>query len=558
MIIKIPDSISAKITLAIVLISAFFYSISFPQLLLSKKYMLNYMLESLLTSHYYNISYRLQSSLTEENIKNIDNNFIQMIDDFLDEYKKGTDLDIALYVFNKGMPVEIAATVNFTATNMVNYLDLDKVPLNCQIKEIFMERKQLYACAMALKASDGHIIGFIVESVNSQRFKESFYIDLSYQLIFVAIVLVISIGVGRMVALNIGRPTEILTAAIKQLSQGKYDTVIPFTEQDNEMGKVAKAVVVFKEHIKKSQELALLTQREQEERDQRRHIMEQTIKVFNKEVENEINTVSNSSVKVHNIIEKMVNIAEELKNMSVQATEASDNASSNVQIVAKAAEVLVSSINEIGEQALNASNTTKDAVSSINKTNLVVQELSSAAGRIGDIISIISTIAEQTNLLALNATIEAARAGEAGKGFAVVASEVKTLANQTAKATEEIKNQIANIQNSASDAVDAMKNTDKTISVINEISIEVSNSVKEETETMQDIFNNIINAVDNARMASQNVKYVMEASNNAGDAASALFTASEVMYRNAESLGKIIKKFSADIQDTHSLNDTKA
>lgn len=558
MIIKIPDNISAKITLAIVLISAFFYSISFPQLILSKKYMLNSMLESLLTSHYYNIVYRLQPTFTEGNLKNVNNDFINMIDDFLEEYKKGTNINIAIYIFNKGMPIEIASTVNFTATNMVNYLDLKKVPETCQIKEMIIERRQVYACAIGLKDVNNNIIGFIIESIDGKKFKESFYIDLSYQLIFVAVVLVISIGVGRMIAINIGRPNEILTAAIKQLSQGKYDTLIPFTDKDNEIGNVARAMVVFKEHIKKSQELALLTQREQEEREQRRHIMEQTIKKFNKEVENEITTVYGSSVKVHNIIEKMVNIAKDLKSISIEAASASDSASGNVQVVAKAAEILVSSINEIGEQALNASNITKDAVSSINKTNQVVHELSSAAGKIGDIISIISSIAEQTNLLALNATIEAARAGEAGKGFAVVASEVKTLASQTAKATEEIKNQIINIQNSANDAVEAMQNTDKTISVINEISIEVSNSVEEETETMQDIFNNIINAVDNARMASQNVKYVMDASNNAGEAASALFTASEVMYKNSESLGRIIKKFSADIQDTHSINDTKA
>ncbi|MFV9875366.1 MAG: methyl-accepting chemotaxis protein [Rickettsiales endosymbiont of Dermacentor nuttalli] len=516
------------------------------------------MLENLLTSHYYNISYRLKPSFTENNLKNIDNSFIEMIDDFLDEYKRGANLDIALYIFTKNMPVEIASTTNFTATSMVNYLGLNKVPLNCQIREIIVEQKRVYACAIAIKDVDNNVIGFIIESIDGKKFKESFYVDLSYQLIFISIVLLVSIGVGRMIALSIGKPTETLTQAIKQLAQGKYDTIIPFTDKDNEVGNVARAIVVFKEHIKKSQELSLLTQRDQEEREQRRHIMEQIIEVFNKEVENEINTVSDSSIKVHNIIEKMVNIAEELKNMSLQATQASDNTSSNVQIVAKSAEVLVSSINEIGEQALNASNTTKDAVSSINKTNLVVQELSSAAGRIGDIISIISNIAEQTNLLALNATIEAARAGEAGKGFAVVASEVKTLANQTAKATEEIKNQIVNIQNSANDAVEAMQNTDNTISIINEISIEVSNSVKEETETMQNIFNNIINAVDNARMASQHVKYVMDASNNAGEAASALFMASEVMYKNAESLGKIIKQFSADIQDTHSLNDSKS
>jgi methyl-accepting chemotaxis protein len=173
------------------------------------------------------------------------------------------------------------------------------------------------------------------------------------------------------------------------------------------------------------------------------------------------------------------------------AAAATTQTASNMQAVASGAEELAASVSEISRQAADALSISTKAVEQANETNAIVSGLAQAAQKIGDVVKLINNIAEQTNLLALNATIEAARAGEAGRGFAVVASEVKSLATQTSKATDEISGQIAEVQNSTASAVAVIEAIGQTISRINEISAAIAASVEEQTSVTQNISENM-------------------------------------------------------------------
>jgi murein DD-endopeptidase MepM/ murein hydrolase activator NlpD len=176
-----------------------------------------------------------------------------------------------------------------------------------------------------------------------------------------------------------------------------------------------------------------------------------------------------------------------------------------VQTVAAAAEELNASIAEIGRQVQSASTMAGGAVQQAEKTNQQVQGLAEAAQKIGDVVKLISDIAAQTNLLALNATIEAARAGDAGKGFAVVASEVKNLATQTAKATEEISQQIASIQAATGEAVGAIQGIGKTIVEINQVASSIAAAVEEQNASTREIARNVQETSAGTQEVSSNI-----------------------------------------------------
>ncbi|CAN5302206.1 PAS domain-containing methyl-accepting chemotaxis protein [soil metagenome] len=193
------------------------------------------------------------------------------------------------------------------------------------------------------------------------------------------------------------------------------------------------------------------------------------------------------------------------------AVSASTQTSSNMQAVASGAEELAASVSEISRQASDALNISLQAVQQANETSAIVSGLAIAAQKIGDVVKLINNIAEQTNLLALNATIEAARAGEAGRGFAVVASEVKSLATQTAKATDEISAQIAEVQGTTTSAVNVIEAITQTISRINEISAAIAASVEEQASVTQSISANMQVAAKGVTDINSNMNDIADA-----------------------------------------------
>jgi PAS domain S-box len=197
-----------------------------------------------------------------------------------------------------------------------------------------------------------------------------------------------------------------------------------------------------------------------------------------------------------------------VNHQAASAASASTQTSSNVQAVASGSEELAASVEEISRQVARALAISTKAVDEAQKTNAIVSGLSSAAQRIGDVVELINTIAAQTNLLALNATIEAARAGEAGKGFAVVAAEVKNLATQTSKATEEIGAQIGAVQSTTTDAVGAIEMIASTIGQINDISASIASAVEEQSAVTRDMSANMHTAAHGVDAVTQNMREI--------------------------------------------------
>lgn len=215
---------------------------------------------------------------------------------------------------------------------------------------------------------------------------------------------------------------------------------------------------------------------------------------------------------------------------SVEAAGASEKASENVQAVASGTEELAASVGEISQQVASALEISVEAVGQANHTNSIVSGLADAGQKIGEVIELINSIAEQTNLLALNATIEAARAGEAGKGFAVVASEVKNLATQTSKATDEIGAHITGVQNSTGEAVTALEVITTTISKINEISTAIATAVEEQSAVTNEISANM-------QMAAQGVETINDSMSDIATSAQEANDATERVAESSRSLG---------------------
>ena len=221
----------------------------------------------------------------------------------------------------------------------------------------------------------------------------------------------------------------------------------------------------------------------------------------------------------------------------------SEAASTNVGSVAAATEEMTGSVNEIARQVQESSKIAAEAVEQTGKTDARIAELSVAASRIGDVVKLITAIAEQTNLLALNATIEAARAGEAGRGFAVVASEVKQLATQTAKATDEIGAQISSMQAATQESVTAIKEISGTIGRMSDIATLIAAAVEEQGAATQEISRNVAQAAHGTAQVATNITDVSRGANDTGMASSRVLSSAQALSRESGRLKSEVEKF---------------
>jgi len=229
--------------------------------------------------------------------------------------------------------------------------------------------------------------------------------------------------------------------------------------------------------------------------------------------------VGRSAGAMEQTAEAMTTIAATTTARTRDAADATDRVTHDVHAVAAASEELAASIGEIGRQVATAAAVAQDAVDQARSTDLIMRELAAAAEKIGEVVNLITAIAGQTNLLALNATIEAARAGEAGKGFAVVASEVKNLATQTAKATDEIGQQVAGVQNSTSQAVSAIQAITAVIGQIDGIASSIATAVEEQGAATREIARTVEGVARETQRAAENVGVVERAAAESGDVA---------------------------------------
>jgi methyl-accepting chemotaxis protein len=256
-----------------------------------------------------------------------------------------------------------------------------------------------------------------------------------------------------------------------------------------------------------------------------------------------ITSLSSASSQLESTARALSDNAGNTTRLASVVASASEDASNNVQSVASATEELASSVREISTQVQESNRIAASAVKQADETDARINALSQAANRIGDVIKLITSVAEQTNLLALNATIEAARAGEAGRGFAVVAQEVKALASQTAKATDEIGVQIAGMQTATQEAVGSIKMISSTIGKISEITTAISAAIEEQGAATQEISGNIQRTANGTSQVAGTIAEVSHGANQTGAASSQLLSSARQLSESTTSLQAEIDGF---------------
>ncbi len=338
-----------------------------------------------------------------------------------------------------------------------------------------------------------------------------------------AAVVVLGVVLGLLVVLlmrTVSRPLSHLQHAMSTLAGGNLTVNIPYTDRGDEIALMARSLEVFRDTARDAREADQRLARERAEgAEARRRTLIALADDFEQTVGEVVDRLIGSSKDMRNVAIVMRRTAEETDKVSHSAAAASEETSANVQTVAAAAEQLSTSSHEIGHQVSRSRNVVQRAITDTEQTGTIVQGLASAAGRIGEVVKLITMIASQTNLLALNATIEAARAGEAGKGFAVVAGEVKSLANQTAKATEEITSQISAIQEATGNVVHAIEDISKTINAISEISTSIASAVEEQDAATSEIARSVQQVAAGTQNVSVSITKVMNAAVTTGEQA---------------------------------------
>lgn len=364
--------------------------------------------------------------------------------------------------------------------------------------------------------------------------------------------LVLALGIGSfgtfMIRGRVVRPVQILTEVMGNLARGLWDTHVPFGEQGDEIGRMARAVGVFKENGIANERMQAERAEAQAERERRQTRIDDLIRVFDAGITETLEEVSGAAGDMHTTANSMSSIAESTSERATAVAAATEEASTNVATVAAASEELSASIEEIARQVTQSSEVASLAVGFAGETDAQMKVLSGAVEKIGDVVKLISEIAGQTNLLALNATIEAARAGDAGKGFAVVASEVKALATQTAKATGDISAQIEAVQSATATSVGSIGQIARVIGQVNEIATAISAAVQQQSAATQEIARNIEQAARGTTEVSDNVGGVNMAANETGQAAQQVLGASSRLSSQADMLSRNITAFLSDIR----------
>ncbi|MBB4266668.1 methyl-accepting chemotaxis protein [Roseospira visakhapatnamensis] len=307
----------------------------------------------------------------------------------------------------------------------------------------------------------------------------------------------------------LSRPLRAMTATMERLAHDDLDVEVPGRTRKDEIGDMADAVQVFKENGIKLKRMA--AEQDALHRRNARKVKTEMMALTNaldEEVNSAITIVQRQADTMRDAAVRMNEAVNQTGERASAASTASHESAASVDAVAAAAEEMTTSIAEISRQVSSASDIAHRAVQEAETTNDRIQGLAKAANQIGEVVNLISDIAKQTNLLALNATIEAARAGEAGRGFAVVANEVKVLANQTAKATEDIANQVGTMQAATREAVDAIQGIVAVISEMNEITTAVSAAVEEQTASTGEISQNAQQAARSTQDSSDNIAEV--------------------------------------------------
>jgi methyl-accepting chemotaxis protein len=363
------------------------------------------------------------------------------------------------------------------------------------------------------------------------------------------VVVLILIGATVFSMLNIARPVRRIGEVLFAIAKGNKAIDIPYSNRGDEVGDNARAAVTFKDNLLRIERMeAEKQQSEAERRARRREEMQRLADAFHSAVGQIVDTVSSAATGLEAAARTLTQTAESTQTLSTAVSSASGEALTNVNSVASAAEELAASVSEIGRQVHESSRIAKEAVTQAAETDVRVAALSEAAGRIGDVVKLITTIAEQTNLLALNATIEAARAGAAGKGFAVVAQEVKALAAQTAKATDEIGTQISAMQGATQDSVAAIRAIGGTIDRVAEIAAAIAAAVEEQGAATREIASSVQQAAKGSAEVTETIVSVSRGATETGTASAQVLGSARALASESNHLKLEVEKFLANVR----------
>jgi methyl-accepting chemotaxis protein len=368
--------------------------------------------------------------------------------------------------------------------------------------------------------------------------------ELSFLLTCLGGIALVLVGIGIVIiARSIARPLSVITATIKQVAEGAENVEVPHTARADEIGALARAIQIFQEAMERNRNLNSQVTADSAARAERSRHIEASVEEFRGAIGAVLNSVHQNASAMRQTAESITRATSDASDRAMAATGATTQAAGNVSAVAGAAEELSASVQEIGRQVRQSASAVEQTGQRTEKSVCEIESLAAATQRIDGVLQLIQAIAEQTNLLALNATIEAARAGDAGRGFAVVAHEVKALAGQTAKATEEIGQNVGLIQSSTRNAVDAVREIGTAVRQINDITSAIAGAVGQQDAATREISVNAQSAAQGNETLVSNIVSLRDAIGETNTAAGSVLSASNELNAMAETLSREVEKF---------------
>ena len=473
--------------------------------------------------------------------------------------------------------IELRARVNATWAALLNFVDDPQTPQAlsdaiAKAKESYFSRYNRYRDEVyrSLIADNNSkitsrtwiqesnpalesLIGVANTAVDlAQAAAERMSADAQRHLLYQSFLVLVAVLVGFLgffkIRRNVIRPIVTLTVAMRQLAAGDTGIETPNTTRQDELGAMARAVEIFKQAAIENARLRVeQDQTTARTNGERQAAAAKLAKAFDVKIGKLVQSLKIAAHEMEATARSMSETAEEAGQVSKLATAFAEQTSANVREAAAATDKFAASAREIGSRVSTSAGLVGKAVEDTRRTDSAVSVLSKRSERIEQVVKLISDIAAQTNLLALNATIESARAGAAGRGFGVVASEVKTLASQTAKATEEIASQVAQSQEATRDVVGAIKGVGSTIEQLHSIASAIAAAVEEQHAAAQEIARSVAEAASGAQEITNNISQVRQSAAQTGSASSRVLAAATALSQNSSELSSEVELFLASV-----------